>query len=74
MYSAAINLLMDTRGYDGIYTVSELTNATLKCHSNYIVDAVIRAKFSNFSVYMGNFITFNCFKSNKIGMILSIYG
>lgn len=50
MYSAAINLLMDTRGYDGIYTVSELTNATLKCHSNYIVDAVIRAKFSNFSV------------------------
>ena len=40
------------KGYDVIVSVHGVTNKTVSCDSNYIVDVVIWPKFGNSSVFM----------------------
>ena len=45
------------KGYDGIISVSDVTNKILSRDSNYVVDAFMWPKFSNCSISMREVMT-----------------
>ena len=49
------------KGYDVIIPVNEVTNKSLLCDSNYIVDVFMWPKFGNSSISMREVITTSIF-------------